>query len=97
MRAWDASLGGTYEEAVRTGLGGYGESDLFEALAGAPTGAGTEYAFLVGLESFSLRPVIPEPGTLSLLLLAAPVLWFANRQRIKPGPAGDTSRPKPQR
>jgi hypothetical protein len=73
MRAWDASLGGTYEQAVQAGLGGYGESGLFEARAGLVEGAGTRYEFLVGLESFSLRAVIPEPGALSLLLLAAPV------------------------
>jgi hypothetical protein len=94
MRAWDASLGGTYEEAVQAGLGGYGESGLFEARAGLVEGAGTRCEFLVGLESFSLRSVIREPSALNLLLLAAPVLWLANRQRIKPD---SHNQPKPQR
>ena len=97
MRAWDASLGGTYEQAVQAGLGGYGESNLFETRAGVVEGAGTRFEFLVGLESFSLRTVIPEPSALSLLLLAAPVLWLANRQRIKSDPAGDKSQQRPQR
>jgi hypothetical protein len=86
MRAWDASLGGTYEEAVQAGLGGYGESNLFQTRAGGTTGAGDQVAFLVGLESFSLRPVIPEPGTLSLVLLAGPVVWLAARKRLKGRP-----------
>jgi hypothetical protein len=83
MRASEASLGGTYEEAIQARLGGYGESNLFEAQAGFTTGAGTDYTHLAGLESFSLSPVIPEPGTLSLYLLTAPVVWLAARRRLK--------------
>ncbi|HVR36787.1 MAG TPA: PEP-CTERM sorting domain-containing protein, partial [Methylomirabilota bacterium] len=80
VRAWYVPLGGTYEEAQQQGLGGYGESPAFQLIAGHETGAGTIHAPLIGLESFSLRAVIPEPSTLSLLLLSLPVLWLAQRR-----------------
>ena len=81
MRAWYAPLGATYEEAVQAGKGGYGASSVFQTVSGFETGAGVIPLPLRGLESFSLLPVVPEPGVLSLLLLGVPVLWLAGRQR----------------
>ena len=81
MRAWDARLGATYNEAQQLGLGGYGESSLFQVRAGGNSGVGPVPSFLTGLESFSLLPVVPEPSALSLLLLALPLLCFAVRNR----------------
>jgi hypothetical protein len=63
MRAWDASLGSTYEEVVARGLGGYGESPVFYAVGGNPGPLPSLPGSLIGLESFSLRPIIPEPST----------------------------------
>lgn len=81
MRAWDAQLGATYDQAQLLGLGGYGESNPFQVRAGLVTGAGTEYAPLVGLQSFSLLPEVPEPNTVSLVLLSLSVLWFRCHRR----------------
>jgi len=78
MRAWAARLGATYEEARQLGLGAYGESSLFQVRAGVDSGVGPIPAPLVGLQSFSLRPQVPEPSALSLLVLSLPILWFAN-------------------
>jgi len=55
VRAWDARLGPTYEEAQARNIGGYGESEAFAVQTGGcfqcdPKG-------LVGLKSFSLRPL----------------------------------------
>ncbi len=70
LRAWDASLGGTYEEVVTLGLGGYGESNIFYREGGNPNLVPpTASSPLVGLESFSLRAVIPEPSTWALFVL----------------------------
>ncbi len=55
LRAWDARLGGTYEEAVARGLGGYGESPLFYALGGGQGGGPSLPGPLIGLKSFKLR------------------------------------------
>ena len=81
MRAWDARLGGTYDEARQLGLGGYGESTLFQVRAGSGSGVGPIPAALVGLQSFSLRSEVPEPSTLNLLVLPLTTLWFAGRCR----------------
>lgn len=75
VRAWDARLGTTYEEAVARGLGGYGESPLFYAQGGDPFDLLGVPAPLVGLQSFSLRPEIPEPSAVWLALLGA-AAWF---------------------
>jgi hypothetical protein len=83
MVAWDARLGSTYNEARQLGLGGYGESTLFQTTSGHLTGAGIYYAPLLGLQSFSLLPEVPEPSALSLLVLSLPVLWLGERQRRK--------------
>ena len=82
VRAWDAGLGATYEEVVNLGLGGYGESNLFQKRGGiacGPTVSPPEP--LIGLQSFALREVIPEPGSTLLLLLGLPVLLFFRRRR----------------
>jgi hypothetical protein len=58
VRAWDARLGATFEEVAARGLGGYGESPLFYARGSNPfTANGALPGPLIGLRSFSLRPV----------------------------------------
>lgn len=59
LRAWDARLGTSYEEAASRGVGGVGESPLFYAqgggqTGGVPLGPGPLY----GLQSFRLRPLL---------------------------------------
>jgi hypothetical protein len=65
VRAWDARLGSTYDEVAALGQGGYGESPLFQALGGDILATGRPPQPLLGLQSFSLRPV-PEPSTWAL-------------------------------
>jgi hypothetical protein len=80
VRSWDARLGATYDEVLARGVGGYGESPLFYAQGGNP------YVLidpppLIGLQSFSLRPVVPEPGAVGLLLLGGLLLFWGRRFR----------------
>ena len=81
LRAWDARLGSTYEEAAALDMGGYGESSLFYAQGKDPGDMLGIPAPLIGLESFSLRAV-PEPATWTFLALGgAGVVWAARRKR----------------
>jgi hypothetical protein len=58
VRAWDARLGATYEDVASLGIGGYGESNLFQDSGGDPFAPVPGLpGILVGLESFSLRPI----------------------------------------
>ena len=82
VRAWDASLGATYEEVAALGMGGYGESPLFFAQGGNPYDMLGVPAPLIGLESFSLRPV-PEPSTWLLLGCGGLVAGCLARRRVK--------------
>ena len=77
MRAWDARLGATYEEASSLGLGGYGESPLFYAQGGTPFSQFPIPGTLIGLQSFSLRPVIPEPSVWALLGVGGLIFGWA--------------------
>jgi len=82
VRAWDVRLGATYEEAVARGLGGFGESPLFMAVGMNPQDLNASPHRLTGLQSFSLRPVIPEPQTWALLALGLAVLaWQRHRTK----------------
>jgi hypothetical protein len=70
VKAWDVRLGSTYEAAVDRGLGGVGQSQLFYAEGGFSTAPTPSLPMpLVGLHSFSVLQVIPEPSTLALLAL----------------------------
>ena len=84
IRAWDARLGSTYESVTTLGIGGYGNSPLFYARGSDPNREPPEPpAPLIGLQSFSLLPVVPEPGTGVLVLLGFGCLaarrWFNRR------------------
>jgi len=81
VRAWDASLGATYEEVVPLGMGGYGESTLFYAQGSDPFAEPPRLpAPLIGLESFSLRAV-PEPSAWALLALGGFAAGCALRRK----------------
>jgi len=86
VRAWDVRLGATYEDVTARGIGGYGESPLFYADGGDPTAVPPEVpAPLFGLESFSLRPIIPEPSTSALLAVGSVVIWMVRQRRRASG------------
>jgi len=78
VHAWDTTLGTTYDDVKAQGIGGYGESN-FLFLRG-----GTELELpkpLIGLESFGLRAVIPEPNAALLLLLGVPwLVWRCGKR-----------------
>ena len=58
VRAWDGRLGSTYEEVAALDIGGYGESAVFYADGSSPFAEPPALpAPLIGLESFSLRPI----------------------------------------
>ena len=82
VRAWDARLGSTYEEVLASGLGGYGESNEFYALGGNPFAVPLELpGSLIGLQSFNLRQVVPEPSAAALLGLGVASFWWAARRK----------------
>jgi hypothetical protein len=81
VRAWDSWLGTTYQEVAARGIGGYGESPLFYAIGSDPHDYFQGPAPLVGLQSFSLRPEVPEPSVWLLLAGGLAGLWFASRRR----------------
>lgn len=79
VRAWEARFGATYEDVAALGIGGYGESPLFYADGGDPTRleAGGP---LLGLQSFSLRAVVPEPSAAALLAVGGAAIWMVRRR-----------------
>lgn len=82
MRAWDARLGDTYEEVSALGFGGYGESSVFYVQGTDPTLVPpVAPAPLIGLQSFSLRPIIPEPSAWALLALGGITVWLTRRKQ----------------
>jgi hypothetical protein len=75
--AWSTSLGATYDEAVAKGQGGVGES----APITINTGGGLNPpAALVGLQGFSLTPIVPEPSIAVLGLLGAGLLLIRRKK-----------------
>ncbi|MCW5552461.1 MAG: PEP-CTERM sorting domain-containing protein [Verrucomicrobiae bacterium] len=86
MRAWDAQLGATYEQVAALGIGGYGESPLFYAQGGNPFDQFPEPGHLIGLQSYSLRPIVPEPSTWALFTFGGTALWWAARRHRRRKP-----------
>jgi hypothetical protein len=76
VRAWDTRLGARYEDVVGLGLGGYGESPRFSAYGSNPFDLLGVPAPLIGLQSFSLLPEIPEPSAVGLLVLGGLLLFW---------------------
>jgi len=76
--AWASSLGATLAEAQAKGMGGIGESVLLPAV---PTGGGLNPPTpLVGLQSFTISEVVPEPSIAALGLLGAGLLLIRRRK-----------------
>ena len=81
VRAWDTRLGGNYEQVAALEVGGYGESLLLYIRGGDPLGVPpTLPGSLIGLQSFSLRP-IPEPSVWQLSLLGVSALLLRRRKK----------------
>lgn len=85
VRAWNAELGATYEEVFALGSGGYGGSNVFYAQGGDPAAGppAVPPEPLIGLESFRLLPVIPEPNATWLLLVGISALFMAKWRRSR--------------
>ena len=77
VRAWDSRLGSTYEAVKALGIGGYGESNLFQKQGGNPFGLPSPPEPLIGLQSFNL---VPEPSAVLLLLVGLPLLLLRKRR-----------------
>ena len=73
VRVWDTTVGATYEEAFAKAIGGYGQSELLYLKGGNPSSLQTP-SELVGLKSFSILPVIPEPSTVALIAVGGGML-----------------------
>jgi hypothetical protein len=83
VKVWDVGLAVTYEEAVARGVGGYGQSALFQAQGGNTQDALGLPPPLIGLQSFSVLKEVPEPSVRGLLLLGiGGFAWRAHRQRV---------------
>jgi hypothetical protein len=82
VRAWSADLGDSYESVASLGIGGYGESKVFKARGGRYIST-TPWSpsALVGLESFSVRQIVPEPNAWALMAVGGVGLWWAGRLR----------------
>jgi hypothetical protein len=84
VRAWDVRLGTTYDDVMALGIGGYGESSLLYLVGGDPLAVPPSTPRpLIGLQSFSLRAVVPEPSTWALLAVGGIVLGWAARRGCK--------------
>jgi hypothetical protein len=82
VNVWDSGLGASFEDAVTRGMGGYGQSALFYAQGGYPIEPlPTPPGFLIGLQSFSVLAVVPEPAVWLLLTGGLAGLWLARRRR----------------
>jgi hypothetical protein len=81
VKVWDVGLGATYEEAAARGLGGYGQSGLVYAMGRCGDCITPDIpGILVGLQSFSVLPVVPEPSAVWLLGGGLAALWFTRRR-----------------
>ena len=78
IRAWDATLGATYAEALTQGRGGLGESNIATQWAGIGNGtAASVPGPAIGLQSFSLSPLtVPEPSAYALFGVGVFALWW---------------------
>jgi hypothetical protein len=77
VRAWASSLGDTWEEAAAAGLGGTGMSGELTITTGGglnPPGP------LIGLTSFNVATVIPEPSIAALGILGAGLLLIRRKK-----------------
>ena len=79
VHAWDVCLGTTYEDGVALGIAGYGESPLFYTDGGDPTRLEAPGS-LLGLQSFNLHPIIPEPSAVAFLVTGSGAWWLMRRR-----------------
>jgi hypothetical protein len=75
--AWAASSGASYAAAKASGLGGVGESAAITVTAGGGT---LPPGNLVGLATFNLSPIVPEPSIAALGLLGAGLLVLRRKK-----------------
>jgi len=75
--AWVASLGSSYEAVKALNQGGVGESGVITVA----TGGGIQLpGQLVGLQGFTVSPVVPEPSIAALGLLGAGLLLIRRKK-----------------
>jgi len=75
--AWVASLGSSYEAVKALNQGGFGESGVITVA----TGGGIQLpGQLVGLQSFTVASIVPEPSIAALGLLGAGLLLIRRKK-----------------
>lgn len=82
LRAWAASQGATYEAAQAAGQGGFGASAPFSVTPGNPNATPVPDlpANLVGLQAFTVSPIVPEPAVAALGLIGAGLLLIRRKK-----------------
>ena len=78
VKVWNVELGTTFEEAASQNRGGYGQSSLFYAQGGGASVLQLPQP-LIGLQSFTVLQVVPEPATWGLLALGLGGLLWCRR------------------
>jgi len=81
MVAWDAAVGGTYDAAMASGMGGMGASGVLSGITTGGAGSPPSLpANMTGLTAFSIAPVVPEPSIAALGLLGAGLLVIRRKK-----------------
>lgn len=80
VRVWAKAVGDTWEQAVAAKMDGYGTSAKLTIKTGGAPGSTVLPADLVGLTSFAITPVVPEPSVLALGALGAGLLLLRRKK-----------------
>jgi hypothetical protein len=78
--AWNTAVGATWDAAKAANLGGIGESTVFKVKTGGSGEPPSLPANLVGLTSFNISAVVPEPSIVALGVLGGLALLLRRRE-----------------
>jgi hypothetical protein len=84
VRVWSAASGATYEDAVLSGAGKAGKSNIVRVDTGDPTSVppGTPGSLAAsGLAPMAVTTIVPEPSTIGLGILGVGTLLLLRRRK----------------